>query len=640
MLLRRASSTRRLAVLLILFVCLGPARAEIAATLRVAVDKPDRVIGARLYGAHLEHMFNSVGGGLWGELLQNRKMMPTEGRGNGAPAPWFAFGDEQGSVRLEAPKQAPTPNDMARSLRLEAPEGSRAGVAQGNLAARPGDAVRLSLWARGEGKTLLTVSLGDANDSVSAPLDVPAGGWRRVVTRLAMPRRAKEARLTLTVTGPGVVFVYAPSLMTEAAYGADGFEPAVLAQARALAPQWLRYPGGNFAQNYRWRDGVGPRDERPVRPNVWGGLPEPNDMGTDEFLALCRRLRTEPVLVVNVGGRGASPEEAAAWVAYCNDPAQKSEMGRLRAAAGQREPYRVRLWEIGNEVFGSWTEGSSDAPTYARNFDAYVRAMRAVDPTIRVMAVGQTPEWNRQVLKSAQVQPDLLSLHLFVSQSTPADVLTQPVAYETFLRGVGAGGPRLAVTEWNLNMKEANQTWLAGMWAASLLSVFQRVPYVAAAGVNGLVNGWEGGVIQRDGTRLFATPVHTVLQLYRRHTGARGLPVTVRGGSIPAVVSEEVGAAYPTIDVVASRDAGGPIFVCVVNKSQSESALLSFLLDGYKADHAAANLWVLAAAPAARNTWESPERVQPARGRVVVARGRFAARFPPFSVTWITVPPN
>ena len=107
--------------------------------------------------------------------------------------------------------------------------------------------------------------------------------------------------------------------------------------------------------------GVGPRDRRPVWVNLsWKNEPEPGDIGTDEFVAFCRRVGAEPSITVNVEGRGATAEEAAAWVEYCNGPAT-SRYGAMRAANGHPEPYRVKYWELGNEIWGDWVRGHSDA---------------------------------------------------------------------------------------------------------------------------------------------------------------------------------------------------------------------------------------------------------------------------------------
>src|SRR5439155_989479 len=194
------------------------------------------------------------------------------------------------------------------------------------------------------------------------------------------------ARFAILVQGRGRVWLDQVSLLP--ADAVHGVRTDVFAKIRALRPTFVRWPGGNVAQDYHWQWGIGPRDQRPIWSNLsWKNEPEPSDLGTDEFIEFCRELGAEPSITVNVEGRGATAAEAAAWVEYCNGPAS-SKYGAMRAAGGHSEPYRVKYWEIGNEVWGKWVSGHSEAAAYADNFNRYVAAMRAVDQSIRLLGVG------------------------------------------------------------------------------------------------------------------------------------------------------------------------------------------------------------------------------------------------------------
>ena len=114
------------------------------------------------------------------------------------------------------------------------------------------------------------------------------------------------------------------------------------------------------------------------------GILRGNDVGTDEFIRLCKKLGAEPYITVNVGT--GTPQEAARWVEYCNG-GPKTEMGRLRAKNGHAQPYGVKYWNIGNEEYLP-TLGGTDGRQYSRNFNLFAKAMRAVDPTIKLVAVG------------------------------------------------------------------------------------------------------------------------------------------------------------------------------------------------------------------------------------------------------------
>ena len=134
----------------------------------------------------------------------------------------------------------------------------------------------------------------------------------------------------------------------------DLFDLEVLEAVKAWGVPLLRWPGGNFVSFYHWWDGIGDFDRRPARPNeAWGGW-EHNWMGTAEFIRYCRLVNCEPQITVNTATAPAA--EAAAWVEYCNG-AVSSPMGALRASHGYPEPFNVRIWEVGNEIYGSWQGG-------------------------------------------------------------------------------------------------------------------------------------------------------------------------------------------------------------------------------------------------------------------------------------------
>ncbi len=189
----------------------------------------------------------------------------------------------------------------------------------------------------------------------------------------------------------------------------------------------IRWPGGNWTSVYRWRDGVGPLNDRPVRDNTeWGGL-EPNFMGTNEFLEFCEIAGITPYL--NVGfNTTIGPEEAADWVEYVNGSTD-TEMGQLRADHGHPEPYNVKHWQVGNETYGGYQAGHTDAEDFARRFVDHYEAMKAVDPDIRVIASGIDPlyvdhdeNWNKTLFDIAGKKVDGVDIHRYVQGVFSDDV--------------------------------------------------------------------------------------------------------------------------------------------------------------------------------------------------------------------------
>lgn len=175
---------------------------------------------------------------------------------------------------------------------------------------------------------------------------------------------------------------------------ADGFRTDVLGLIRELGMPVTRYPGGNFVSGYNWEDGTGPRDRRPVRLDLaWKAL-EPNTFGTDEFIKWCRRAGTAPMMAVNLGTRG--PAEAQQLVEYCNFPSG-TELSERRRANGGREPYRVKLWCLGNEMDGPWQTGHRTADEYGRE--------------------KESPEWTvgRPLLEDVYTMEDALLVGMLLS---------------------------------------------------------------------------------------------------------------------------------------------------------------------------------------------------------------------------------
>ena len=189
---------------------------------------------------------------------------------------------------------------------------------------------------------------------------------------------------------------------------------------KQLHPPIIRYPGGNFASGYHWEEGIGSREKRPARHDAAWQAEESNQVGTDEFLSFCAELGSESLLVVNDGS--GTPEEAARWVSYCNS-SSSTEQGARRAQNGHPEPYNVKYWGIGNEVWGSWQIGTTTAIGYVKRAERFIQAMKAVDPSIKIVAVGHNPLsddledegalWNEVVLKELGTEIDYLSWHSY-----------------------------------------------------------------------------------------------------------------------------------------------------------------------------------------------------------------------------------
>jgi alpha-N-arabinofuranosidase len=539
----------------------------------------------------------------------------------------------------------------ALHIRLRPAVVSRHGLFQSRVPVRQGIDYRGSIWIKTDGfdgqvRIVLEADRTGGPVYADASISDVAGDWKRYAFMLKPNASDPLARFAILFSGQGTVWIDQVSLLPGDAIGgvrADTFE-----KVKALRPSFIRYPGGNVAQDYHWQWGIGPRDDRPSWINLsWNNEIEPSDFGTDEFIEFARAVGAEPTITVNVDGRGASIEEAAAWVEYCNGPSS-STYGAVRARNGHPEPHRVKYWEIGNEVWGEWVRGHSDAATYARNLTRYVAAMRAVDPSIQVIAVGDNDmAWNRTVLGSSE-RLDFLAIHHYYSRrdmdGDPGNLLARPLHYEGFYREVerefesmpAERRPALAINEWGLDLPEAQQYSILGaLYGARLMNVFERRgALIGMSAVSDLVNGWPGGIIQASRHSLFVTPIYLVNQLYSTHLGVERLKTRTDG---PTFSSTREGSTVPVVDVVASRSADGrAIFVKAVNTDLQRPVGVRFTVRGAQLASDATIDRVTADSLDAVNSYHTPEAVRLTHASLSVATS-FSLELPPHSVSVLTL---
>jgi alpha-N-arabinofuranosidase len=202
----------------------------------------------------------------------------------------------------------------------------------------------------------------------------------------------------------------------------NGFRRDVLEAAHKLNVTLLRWPGGNFSSNYRWTDGIGPRDQRPPRLEMAWGTVESNRFGTHEFLNYAEMLGTQPYICTNLGT--GTWTEAQQWVEYCNS-SEDTAMTRLRKQNGRAAPWKVRYWGLGNEMDGPWQMGHRSAEDYGKFALEAAKLMKWTDPGVKLIAAGSSnfgpgsdwTSWNRTVLQYLNQHADYLSLHTYVGNA-------------------------------------------------------------------------------------------------------------------------------------------------------------------------------------------------------------------------------
>lgn len=382
---------------------------------------------------------------------------------------------------------------------------------------------------------------------------------------------------------------------------ADRWREDVVEITQELAPTLIRW-GGCFISYYRWKEGVGPRDQRqPMINQLWGGIYN-NQVGTHEFAGFCRRVGADPLLVVNFesdgrghwanppkgGSRLGTAQEAREWVDYCNNPANA-----LRQSHGVKHPYNVKLWQIGNET--SYDPNGFDVDTAAQKTLTFARAMRQADPGIQLIGWGDRA-WAARMAEIAGEELQYLAfhngfgtggegspLHGIAYRKDPAKtwayLMKASKEQEAVLRDMRQRVAQykipLALTECHYflggrNRCEVLSSWAAGVSNALTLNVHERngdlLKIATLADFCG--TRWQNNAVMIPVPRgkAFMMPVAMVMSLYRRHSGRQSLKLT----QVP-----------DGLDVTASRT-GKRIFLHVVNTRRTQSVKARFQIRGEK----------------------------------------------------------
>jgi len=623
------------------------ARDAATATIRINANRVESYkIPRTIFGSFLEPIGNSIYGGLWADALTNpsfeenlwsagaiKKMVeerPELGQASeiGLPLPWEPLDYAQGN------RYAPRWNDAANSYRslllMGLPE-KQVGVRQ--QVYLPTHRILTfsgSLYAKFvSGPRELEVSLRRRNraDDVLAKSTVQLQDdtWRKYEFALALPS-GKVADLepvdfVIAVSNEGRVLLDQASLMPSDAM--DGMDPDVISMAKAMKSPIVRF-GGNFTSAYNWRDGIGPRDKRVNMVNLSWGMPEYNYFGTDEFLRFCQLVGAQPQIALNLGTGTAG--EAADWVQYVNDHWQDRRGGLL--------------WELGNELWGTFQFGYPTPSRIAERTKATSDAVRKIDPRAQLIGTGGDPdrfrEWNAAQLTNPTAY-NYLSTHFVVTTDNTVDrkatqdfktaaAFALPVEVERKLRDMrsqiqstpGAQGVKTAFTEW---LFWSSENGLAPRYdnmggavdSAGFLNMLMRVAdFVPISDMTGIVE--FGGIWKKRG-RVFGVPAYWAFTMYSDADATR--PVEVHSDAGTYNVADGTSrfpniADVPYLDLVAAlNDSGDKLTLFCVNRDLTRDISTEILIDGFRPATQAIGKTLFADSIFERNDEVNPNAVTP-----------------------------
>ena len=444
------------------------------------------------------------------------------------------------------------------------------------LAGTPGASVNVTLaWgdAASERQTVAIDKLG--TDYIKFPLSFRAEG------------DSDSAHLEIVGIGAGAFHVGAVSLMP--ADNVTGFRREVIDELKQLHSGVYRWPGGNFVSGHEWRDAIGDPDKRPpIMDPVWHAV-QPNDVGTDEFMTLCRLLDVEAYITVNAGFGDAW--SAAQLVEYVNGAAS-TPMGSLRSANGHPQPYNVRFWGIGNEPWGEWQLGFMPVAQFELKYNLFAKAMRRVDPTIKLIAPGSMPDamtgskqakrlngqivpdylspgdWSGNLLAHCLDNIDMLSEHFYSTSDKRTDlqtgekVSTGPqtliewerapatqvrVKYEHYqeylkrIPGLKEKPVPISLDEWAYIGVPPNSYKVVPAYAWAFHEMFRHSDLYQLGGFT-----FATAMISADRTNAVLSPTGLLFKMYREHFGV--IPVKVSGDSPQPKPLYPAGGDQPSVN--------------------------------------------------------------------------------------------
>ena len=439
----------------------------------------------------------------------------------------------------------------------------------------------------------------------------------------------------------------------------NGYRNDVVAALRDLKVPVVRWPGGCFADEYHWRDGIGPRESRPVKVNThWGGVPETNEFGTHEFMAFAEMIGAKVYISGNVGS--GSPQEMADWMEYLTSDTV-STLANLRRKNGRDKPWDVHYFGIGNETWGC---GGNMRPEYYadlfRQYATYIKAPQGKRPVI--VASGGNDEGTRwaEVL-TTMVERDLnaISHHYY---TTPTGVwkqkgnstgfgedqwistLANTMKIDEFIvnnvrildRNDPQGKVAFYVDEWGTwydpepgrdpGFLYQQNTLRDALVAGLNLNIFHRhAKRVQMTNIAQMVNVLQA-MILTDGPRMALTPTYHVFHMYQPFQGATFLPTEVQTPQYTLGQS-----SVPAVTVSAARDTAGRLQLALVNLDPNREAQVTTSVRGAKVSSASGRV-LTASAMDARNTVDAPQSVKPAPFKATRRGDTLLLRLPPKAV--------
>lgn len=436
-----------------------------------------------------------------------------------------------------------------------------------------------------------------------------------------------------------------------------GFRKDVIQIIRELNTPSIRFPGGNYVSNYDWKDGIGPREKRPVRNNIVHGGIDENLVGIDDWVDYSERTGTEFMIALNMGT--GTLKDALEEIEYCNVE-KGTYWSDLRRQNGYEKPHKLKYWYIGNEMDGEWQVGHLNAEEYARKATEVAKVMKMTDPSVELIVCGTSasenatyPDWDRIVLEETYPYVDMISIHkyyfygrtldgyAFGTQYSVEDLAHAPKDLEKYLRTIESTidyvkarlrtekDIYISVDEWGLNSSTDVTTHDDLQWTEKVYPVNKENIYPFGNLIDALIYGifliafinhadrvkhacrsllhYTTMTADPEGIALRHTPYYVMQQMakYGRGTALRNVLQS------PDTKTDNYGDCPSVVTAATFNEEDSTLNIFAVNLDLREDIELDLQAAGFGDMELIEHMVMYDDQPLAGNTFEQPERIVP-----------------------------
>jgi alpha-N-arabinofuranosidase len=568
-----------------------------------------------LYGQMIEHAYWSVHMGLCSQMLDNGGFeLDRDGGHTKIAQGWRIVTTDTGNVFYShVDDETPYNGKHCQKITVYRYTGGAVRLAQNYLSVENGKSYKGFVMLKGTcGKVV--IKLLSVTQRVIGRQDVDVTqNWKKAQFTLDSAETDSAAAFAIEMISEGTLFLDQAFLYPAESYG--GVRPDIAALYKELEAPFLRWPGGSYLIWHHWKHAIGPLEDRPYNDGRilrdWNfgvyhdGEWDSNAFGTDEFMAFCHSLNTEPMVNVNIKD---GLQNTLDWIEYCNGGVNTT-WGAERARNGHPEPYAVKYWVIDNEPLVHTENKAYSMETFPTNTQIWAEAMKRKDPSITIMCMGDhdlynyidhEPEFSEIVARATKDTIDHLCVHIYYDQSFSGPLQGMPyqmgVAFGRLKKMLDKHSGRNAkvfLSEWN---PESN-TNMGGNMGQALESaqLFHVMERASAAGVMDFatpcqlcvnVDKYRGfwlraALVQISNNASWTSPLYHVNRLYAKHR----LPNLLQTDFDNTITQQSVafnGYAFPSVDLVAAAsDDMSKITLKIVNNSDSEDFEFHFKIHNF-----------------------------------------------------------